>query len=91
MVDSPPYLHPGCPRPRGPEDLYVSRPPWDIGRPQSAFVALAEEGAIREFWTLAVAPVSTCCCVPAGALMPPALTWRLMRFAPPRTRHASEG
>jgi SAM-dependent methyltransferase len=47
VVDSPPYLHPGCPRPRAPEDLYVSRPPWDIGRPQSAFVALAEEGAIR--------------------------------------------
>jgi SAM-dependent methyltransferase len=47
MVDSPTYTHPGCTRPRGPEDLYASPPPWDIGRPQSAFIALAEEGAIR--------------------------------------------
>lgn len=30
-----------------PEDLYLDRPPWDIGRPQHAFVALADAGAIR--------------------------------------------
>jgi cyclopropane fatty-acyl-phospholipid synthase-like methyltransferase len=29
-----------------PEDLYASPPPWDIGRPQPAFRALAEAGAI---------------------------------------------
>jgi cyclopropane fatty-acyl-phospholipid synthase-like methyltransferase len=31
----------------GPDDLYATRPPWDIGRPQRAFSALAEAGAIR--------------------------------------------
>jgi SAM-dependent methyltransferase len=35
--------HPG----RTPNDLYLSRPPWDIGRPQPAFLALAHAGAIR--------------------------------------------
>jgi SAM-dependent methyltransferase len=37
-------------RPRRPEDfnfLYTGTPPWDIGRPQPAFVALAQTGAIR--------------------------------------------
>lgn len=29
-----------------PDDLYASPPPWDIGRPQPAFLALAEAGAI---------------------------------------------
>jgi SAM-dependent methyltransferase len=32
---------------RDPEDLYTSPPPWDIGRPQPAFLALAEAGAVR--------------------------------------------
>jgi SAM-dependent methyltransferase len=35
--------------PRRPEDfdaLYAGRPPWDIGRPQPAFLALAEAGAV---------------------------------------------
>lgn len=32
---------------RGPEDLYTTPPPWDIGRPQPAFLALADVGAIR--------------------------------------------
>jgi SAM-dependent methyltransferase len=44
MTDSGPA------RPRQPEDfdfLYTATPPWDIGRPQSAFVALAQAGAIR--------------------------------------------
>ncbi len=37
-------------RPRRTEDfdaLYAGTPPWDIGRPQPAFLALAQEGAIR--------------------------------------------
>lgn len=29
------------------EDLYVSPPPWDIGRPQRAFQALADAGVLR--------------------------------------------
>jgi 2-polyprenyl-3-methyl-5-hydroxy-6-metoxy-1,4-benzoquinol methylase len=29
------------------DDAYRGTPPWDIGRPQPAFVALAEEGAVR--------------------------------------------
>src|SRR5664280_3480362 len=41
---------PGPMRPRRPEDFdafYAGTPPWDIGRPQPAFLALAESGAIR--------------------------------------------
>ena len=37
-------------RPRRAEDFdafYTSTPPWDIGRPQPAFLALAEAGALR--------------------------------------------
>src|SRR6266540_6428787 len=37
-------------RPRRTEDfdaLYAGTPPWDIGRPQPAFRALAEAGAIQ--------------------------------------------
>jgi cyclopropane fatty-acyl-phospholipid synthase-like methyltransferase len=35
-------------RPHGePDDLYASPPPWDIGRPQPAFLRLAQAGAIR--------------------------------------------
>ena len=37
-------------RPRRPEELdasYAGTPPWDIGRPQPAFLALAEAGTIR--------------------------------------------
>ena len=30
-----------------PDDLYASRPPWDIGCPQPAFLRLAQAGAIR--------------------------------------------
>jgi ubiquinone/menaquinone biosynthesis C-methylase UbiE len=30
----------------GLDDLYADRPPWDIGRPQPAFAALADSGAI---------------------------------------------
>src|SRR5690242_18535501 len=39
--------HQGLTRPATPEELYASPPPWDIGRPQPAFLALAEAGAIR--------------------------------------------
>jgi len=48
QMAGPPF-HPyhGSHTPRGPEDLYTSTPPWDIGRPQPAFLALAEAGAIR--------------------------------------------
>lgn len=35
------------PNPHAPNDLYVTRPPWDIGRPQPAFRALADAGEIR--------------------------------------------
>ena len=40
MADPHPYW-------QHPDDLYASPPPWDIGRPQPAFLALAEAGAIR--------------------------------------------
>jgi SAM-dependent methyltransferase len=42
-------LHPSpySPTPHDPEDLYADPPPWDIGRPQPAFRALADAGAIR--------------------------------------------
>lgn len=48
MSDTPAYHHPGAGNPwHRPDDLYSSRPPWDIGRPQPAFRALAENGEIR--------------------------------------------
>jgi cyclopropane fatty-acyl-phospholipid synthase-like methyltransferase len=47
MADPPPYPYPGSTKPRSPEDLYTTPPPWDIGRPQQAFLALAQSGAIR--------------------------------------------
>jgi SAM-dependent methyltransferase len=43
-------IHPRLYRPRRPEDfdtLYAGTPPWDIGRPQPAFLALAEAGEFR--------------------------------------------
>ncbi|MFF4728748.1 class I SAM-dependent methyltransferase [Streptomyces mirabilis] len=42
---SHPHSDPGASR--RPDDLYVSPPPWDIGRPQPALLALADAGAIR--------------------------------------------
>src|SRR5207253_1293326 len=33
--------------PRDWEEAYRGRPPWDIGRPQPAFVDLAEKGLMR--------------------------------------------
>jgi cyclopropane fatty-acyl-phospholipid synthase-like methyltransferase len=47
MANQPPYPYPGSTKPTSPEDLYASRPPWDIGRPQPAFVGLGTAGAIR--------------------------------------------
>lgn len=47
MTDTNPYRHPVSPGPVTPEDLYASSPPWDIGRPQPAFLAIAEAGAIQ--------------------------------------------
>ncbi|MBC9723862.1 class I SAM-dependent methyltransferase [Streptomyces sp. TRM68367] len=41
------HPHPGSGEPPEPDDLYAEPPPWDIGRPQPAFLALAEAGAIR--------------------------------------------
>src|ERR1700694_585781 len=41
---------PGPVRPRRAHDFeafYTGTPPWDIGRPQPAFLALAEAGALR--------------------------------------------
>jgi SAM-dependent methyltransferase len=47
MAGPPPHPRPGSTRPTGPEDLYRTPPPWDIGRPQPAFLAVADAGAIR--------------------------------------------
>jgi cyclopropane fatty-acyl-phospholipid synthase-like methyltransferase len=38
------YPHPAV---HSPDDLYATPPPWDIGRPQPAFRALADAGLIR--------------------------------------------
>src|SRR5258707_6650723 len=43
MTDS----HPRPGTPAGADHLYISRPPWDIGRPQPAFDGLARAGLIR--------------------------------------------
>jgi cyclopropane fatty-acyl-phospholipid synthase-like methyltransferase len=42
MTDQHPYSHI-----RQPDDLYTGTPPWDIGQPQPAFLALANAGAIQ--------------------------------------------
>jgi SAM-dependent methyltransferase len=47
MTGSPLTPHSGSANPKGPDELYATPPPWDIGRPQPAFRALAEAGAIR--------------------------------------------
>ncbi|MGW4243602.1 class I SAM-dependent methyltransferase [Nocardia sp. NPDC004722] len=39
--------HPEYHDPDAPDTLYAVKPPWDIDRPQAAFVTLAEAGAIR--------------------------------------------
>ncbi|MDU8991960.1 class I SAM-dependent methyltransferase [Streptomyces mirabilis] len=45
MTGSP--HRPGGLAPHEPDDLYAVPPPWDIGRPQPAFLALAKVGALR--------------------------------------------
>jgi cyclopropane fatty-acyl-phospholipid synthase-like methyltransferase len=47
MADLSAYAHSGAGRRLRPDELYVTRPPWDIGRPQPAFLWLVEHGAIR--------------------------------------------
>ncbi len=47
MADPPRWLHPVPTGRTWPDDLYASTPPWDIGRPQPAFLAIADAGAIR--------------------------------------------
>lgn len=47
MADPPAYAHSGAGAQLEPDELYATRPPWDIGRPQPAFLALAERGEIR--------------------------------------------
>jgi ubiquinone/menaquinone biosynthesis C-methylase UbiE len=47
LAGAPPYPYPGSITPRGPDDLYTSPPPWDIGHPQPAFRALADAGALH--------------------------------------------
>jgi len=47
MADSSTRCHSDATNRRGPEDLYLAPPPWDIGRPQPAFGALADAGAVR--------------------------------------------
>jgi SAM-dependent methyltransferase len=47
MVGTPPHPHRGAGHWARPEELYASPPPWDIGRPQPAFLALADAGAVR--------------------------------------------
>ncbi|MER6127195.1 class I SAM-dependent methyltransferase [Streptomyces sp. NPDC001795] len=46
MSSPHPHLGSGTPWVR-PDDMYTSRPPWDIGRPQPAFQALADAGEVR--------------------------------------------
>ncbi|HYS35549.1 MAG TPA: class I SAM-dependent methyltransferase [Pseudonocardiaceae bacterium] len=47
MADSSPHPYPASTKPRSPEDLYLDPPPWDIGRPQPAFLALAHADALH--------------------------------------------
>ena len=50
MTDNVPGGRTGPLQPRSKEDfdqMYVGTPPWDIGRPQPAFLALADAGALQ--------------------------------------------
>ncbi|MDT7578747.1 MAG: hypothetical protein QOK35_7 [Pseudonocardiales bacterium] len=48
MTNSPPHHDNRSAHWRRPDELYTGgRPPWDIGRPQPAFLALADAGEIR--------------------------------------------
>ena len=43
----PAYAHSGIGSRWAPDELYATPPPWDLGRPQGAFRALAAAGRIR--------------------------------------------
>jgi ubiquinone/menaquinone biosynthesis C-methylase UbiE len=45
-MTSPPHPFSGHGQGITPDDLYLTPPPWDLGRPQPAFLALVEAGAI---------------------------------------------
>ncbi len=47
MADLPAYAHSGTGSRLEPDELSATPPPWDLGRPQSAFLGLADQGAIR--------------------------------------------
>lgn len=51
MDSGPDHVHqgpvPGATGPAAFDELYARTPPWDIGRPQPAFLTLAEAGAIQ--------------------------------------------
>jgi cyclopropane fatty-acyl-phospholipid synthase-like methyltransferase len=47
MAASPPDPRPANDHASGFDAMYAGQPPWDIGRPQAAFVALADAGLIR--------------------------------------------
>src|SRR5207249_4092810 len=47
MADPPVRANAGTGSRMEPDELYATPPPWDLGRPQSAFLALADQGAIR--------------------------------------------
>ncbi|MFJ8630846.1 class I SAM-dependent methyltransferase [Streptomyces sp. NPDC093568] len=47
MTGSTSHPEPGTTAGHRAEDLYATRPPWDIDRPQPAFSALAEAGVLR--------------------------------------------
>jgi cyclopropane fatty-acyl-phospholipid synthase-like methyltransferase len=47
MAGPPPYPYPGSIKPASPEELYATRPVWDIGRPQTALRELADAGALH--------------------------------------------
>jgi SAM-dependent methyltransferase len=46
VTDPPAAPWPGHAAAGSPDDLYATRPPWDLGRPQPAFADLARAGAI---------------------------------------------
>ncbi|WP_040816201.1 class I SAM-dependent methyltransferase [Nocardia concava] len=41
------HPHPEYHDPDAPDTLYATKPPWDIDRPQTAFTAIAESGALH--------------------------------------------
>ena len=84
------HPHPGPGTPAGPEDLYASTPPWDIGRPQPAFLALARVGAITGRVLDAGCGTGEHTLMAAAlAWRQPASTWPPPHCAPPGRKPAS--